>query len=131
MITIVINLVDDVHELDDIVIVDTSRSTHFEVKVDATSFISDSSFEESLFMFSNGLVVDIELDDLANHNLSNCARLELADVNRLGRESNLGSIVVVILLLLLVLVSLVSWSVLLLSAIAIVVSIVIVVNSSL
>lgn len=99
MITIVINLVDDVHELDDIVIVDTSRSAHFEVKVDATSFISDSSFEESLFMFSNGLVVDIELDDLANHNLSNCARLELADVSRLRRESNLRSIVVVILLL--------------------------------
>jgi len=66
VIAIVINLVEDVHELDDIVLVDTSGATHFEVKVDAASFVSKSTFEESLFMLSNGLFVDIELEDLGN-----------------------------------------------------------------
>lgn len=68
---IVVDFVEDVHELDDIVLIDASGTFHFEVKVDAASFVSNSTLEESLFVLSNGLFVDIELDDLTNHNLSN------------------------------------------------------------
>jgi len=63
---IVVDFVEDVHELDDIVLIDASGTSHFEVKVDAASFVSNSTLEESLFVLSNGLFVDIELDDLRN-----------------------------------------------------------------
>jgi len=64
--SIVINLVHDVNELDDIFVVDFSGTAHFEVEVDAASLITKSSFEESCFVLTDGLVVDVELEYLRN-----------------------------------------------------------------
>lgn len=100
VISIVINLVHDIDELDDIIVADFFGTAHFEVKVDAASFITKSSLEKSSFVVTNGLIVGVELKYLTNDNLSSCARLELANVGRSWGESSSVSIVVVLLLLL-------------------------------
>jgi len=64
--SVLVNLVHDINELNGILVVDIPGTAHFEVKVDAATLITKSAFEESLFVFTDGLLVDIELEYLGN-----------------------------------------------------------------
>jgi hypothetical protein len=64
--SVLVNLVHDINELNGILVVDIPGTAHFEVKVDATTLITKSAFEESLFVFTDSLLVDIELEYLRN-----------------------------------------------------------------